>query len=216
MKPLGPRSRPHLRLPALLAVLLLLLAGAGSSRLRAAAPDRASEDTLRPAAAFAGIEDEAERSAALFQEAAKVLTHPRCVNCHPAGDAPLQGPAERIHEPPVRRGTGGFGVVGMECSTCHRGANFDPGRVPGAPHWHLAPRGMAWEGESAGAICEQLKDPARNGRRTLEEVVEHMREDELVGWGWAPGAGRAPAPGTQQIAADLLAAWAATGAVCPP
>ncbi|MGB6320247.1 MAG: Isoquinoline 1-oxidoreductase subunit, partial [Xanthobacteraceae bacterium] len=38
---------------------------------------------------FDGISDTAARSAALFTEAGKVLTSPRCVNCHPAGDRPL-------------------------------------------------------------------------------------------------------------------------------
>ena len=32
-----------------------------------------------------------QRSVALFAELGKVLTHPRCVNCHPAGDRPRQG-----------------------------------------------------------------------------------------------------------------------------
>ena len=31
---------------------------------------------------------------------------------------------------------------------CHQQANFDPGRVPGHPEWHLAPREMAWEGKT--------------------------------------------------------------------
>jgi hypothetical protein len=103
----------------------------------------------------------------------------------------------------------------MRCGTCHHDENFDPGRVPGAPHWRLAPIEMAWQGLSAAEICVQLKDPERNGDRSLEGVAEHMANDDLVGWGWSPGADRDPAPGSQQIAADLIAAWVETGAVCP-
>ena len=170
---------------------------------------------MRPADSFADIREKSERSTALFVEAGKVLLHPRCINCHPAGDAPLQGAAERLHEPPVERGMGGLGFVGMQCRTCHFKENFDPGGVPGAPQWHLAPRKMAWEGRTLGEICEQIKDPERNGNRTLDEIVEHMIEDPLVGWGWAPGAGREPVPGTQEAFGDLIEQWVRTGAACP-
>ncbi len=199
--------RKRLSLPALIAALGTTIA----------APASLSEDAedLRPVATFASIADEAERSAALFSEAGKVLLHPRCVNCHPAGDAPLQGEAGDAHEPPVRRGVGGMGVVGMRCTTCHLDENFDPGRVPGDPHWRLAPRKMAWEGLTLGEICAQIKDPERNGRRDLEAIVEHMTGDSLVGWAWTPGAGRQPAPGSWQAFGDLVRAWAETGAVCP-
>ncbi len=115
----------------------------------------------------------------------------------------------------MRRGRGGLGVPGMKCKTCHQRANFDPGRVPGAPAWHLAPRSMAWEGLTLGEICEQLKDPERNGGRTLDEIVEHMSEDALVGWGWSPGADREPVPGDQEVFGDLIAAWVKNGAACP-
>jgi hypothetical protein len=40
-------------------------------------------DTLQAPSAFAAISDPSERSRAIFAEAAKVLTHPRCMNCHP-------------------------------------------------------------------------------------------------------------------------------------
>ncbi|MGB6195202.1 MAG: Isoquinoline 1-oxidoreductase subunit, partial [Methyloceanibacter sp.] len=43
---------------------------------------------LRPPETFAQIADQKERSLALFDEAANVITHPRCLNCHPAGDRP--------------------------------------------------------------------------------------------------------------------------------
>jgi hypothetical protein len=46
---------------------------------------------LQPPSAFTAISDPAERSRAIFAEAAKVLTHPRCMNCHPATDRVLQG-----------------------------------------------------------------------------------------------------------------------------
>ncbi len=178
-------------------------------------PAVADAGKLRPVSEFAAIADEAERSAALFVEAGKVLQHPRCINCHPAGDMPLQGEELGAHEPPVKRGTAGFGAVGMRCNTCHLNVNYDPGRVPGAPMWHLAPASMGWEGLSLGELCEQLKDPQRTGGRDLEAVAEHMAEDELVAWGWRPGAGRQAAPGSQADFAELFRAWIDTGAVCP-
>ena len=87
--------------------------------------------------------------------------------------------------------------------------------MPGNPIWHLAPREMAWEGKTIGEICAQIKDPARNGNRSLASLVEHIGEDHLVGWAWAPGAGRKPAPGTQQQAGALVEAWVTSGSVCP-
>jgi hypothetical protein len=178
----------------------------------AASDDRS--DSLAAPESFAAIGDTAARSAALFTEAAKVLTHPRCVNCHPAGDRPRQGDEGRLHQPPVERGVDGRGLAAMRCSVCHQ-SNFDPGRVPGHAMWHLAPIEMAWEGRTLGQICTQIKDRARNGDRSVDEVVHHVATDTLVGWAWAPGFGRKPAPGTQQAAGALLEAWARTGAVCP-
>src|ERR1700716_2822167 len=96
--------------------------------------------TLATPESFAGIRDAAARSAALFTEAGKVLTSPRCVNCHPAGDRPHQGEQGRLHQPPVERGADGFGLAAMRCSICHQRANFE--LVPGDPDWHLAPREM--------------------------------------------------------------------------
>jgi hypothetical protein len=173
------------------------------------------QDKLAAPESFAGIGDTAARSAAIFTELGKVLTHPRCVNCHPAGDRPRQGDEGRLHQPPVVRGVDGHGLSVMRCSICHQQANFEPSRMPGHPEWHLAPREMAWEGKTLGEICQQLKDPARNGGRKVDDLIHHIGTDTLVGWAWAPGFGRAPAPGTQQQAGALVEAWVKAGAVCP-
>jgi hypothetical protein len=172
-------------------------------------------DSLASPNSFASIADTAKRSAAMFVELGKVLTHPRCVNCHPAGDRPRQGDTARLHQPPVERGADGHGLPAMRCSICHQQANFDPARVPGHPEWHLAPREMAWEGKTLAEICAQIKDPARNGGRSLDELVHHIGTDTLVGWAWAPGFGRQSAPGTQKQAGALVEAWVKTGAECP-
>ena len=164
---------------------------------------------------FASISDADARSAAMFTELGKVLTHPRCTNCHPASDRPRQGDESRLHQPPVSRGADGHGLSSMRCAICHTNANFEPGRMPGHPEWRLAPREMAWEGKTVAEICAQLKDPARNGGRKLEELIHHIGEDTLVGWAWAPGGGRSPAPGTQKQAGALVEAWVRTGAACP-
>jgi hypothetical protein len=196
------------------AVAALLGTAALAGGASAADSPAAQARGLRAVASFAAGEA-SRRSADLFTEAGKVLLHPRCVNCHPAGDRPLQGEDGHVHQPRVDRGAGGRGVAGLRCGACHMAANFDEAGVPGHPQWHLAPRSMAWQGRTLGEICEQLKDPARNGGRSLDEVVEHMRKDPLVAWAWAPGTGRQPAPGTQAEFAALIEAWAASGAVCP-
>jgi hypothetical protein len=172
-------------------------------------------DRLASVESFSSISDTAARSVAIFTELGKVLTNLRCLNCHPAGDRPHQGDTGRLHQPPVERGADGFGLPALRCPICHQSVNFDPGGVPGNPVWHLAPREMEWEGKTLGEICAQLKDPARNGNRPLDALVDHIGEDHLVGWAWAPGYGRQPAPGTQKEAGALVEAWVKTGAVCP-
>jgi hypothetical protein len=170
---------------------------------------------LRPAASFDDIADTQTRSIALFEEAGKVLQHPRCMNCHPAGERPRQTDQRRLHQPVAVRGKDGHGAPGMACATCHGGANFDPAHVPGNPHWALAPASMAWEGKTLGEICTQLKDVRRNGGRDMAAILKHATSDSLVLWAWQPGPGRTPAPGSNAEFGKLLTAWAESGAHCP-
>lgn len=186
-----------------------------SGPIAASAEAPTTQASLPELAQLDHLTDPKGRSVALFTEVNRVLTHPRCLNCHPSGDSPLQGMDSHLHDPPVTRGHDDHGVVGMQCTTCHQEQNVTLTRVPGAPKWHVAPIEMAWVGKTPREICEQLKDPARNGGKTLHEIVEHIAHDELVAWGWAPGAGREPAPGTQRRAGELAAAWVAAGAHCP-
>jgi len=51
--------------------------------------------------------------------------------------------------------------------------------------------------------------------RPVADLVSLIGSDALVGWAWAPGAGRQPAPGTQKQAGALVDAWVKTGAACP-
>jgi hypothetical protein len=170
---------------------------------------------LQPVPGFDAIADRRARSMALFTEAGKVLQHPRCMNCHPATERPTQTDRMRPHRPFVVRGADGHGAAGMPCTACHHAGNFDAGHIPGHRDWHLAPATMAWQERSLAQVCSQIKDRARNGGRDLAALIHHVSEDSLVGWAWAPGAGRTPAPGTQAQFGDLMKAWAGAGAVCP-
>ena len=110
--------------------------------------------------------------------------------------------------------------AGLARSVCIAPRATDPrisirAAYPDIRLWHLAPIEMAWAGKSLGEICEQIKDPKRNGGKSLDEIVHHMGEDSLVGWGWHPGVGRAPVPGTQQEFGALIKAWVEAGADCP-
>jgi hypothetical protein len=208
------RRQPKMKLSSWVRLFVAVVA-LPVSALTAYAVSSGPSDGLAGVESFSSISDTSARSAAIFTELGKVLTHPRCLNCHPAGDRPRQGDVSRLHQPPVERGPDGYGLPAMRCPICHQGANYDPAGVPGNPIWHLAPHEMGWEGKTLAEICAQIKDPARNGNRSPHDLIEHIGDDHLVGWAWAPGYGRHPVPGTQKQARALVEAWVQTGTVCP-
>ena len=155
--------------------------------------------------------------ASLFSALVPVLRHPRCLNCHSAGDFPRQGDDGHRHTMNVRRGTTGLGVTAEKCTTCHQDHNLaGPHLPPGAPGWRLPPAAtpMIWQGRSDAEICKQIKDPKQNGNRSVEQIVEHMTTDQLVAWGWNPGEGRNPIPISHDEFSAKVRAWAAAGAPC--
>jgi hypothetical protein len=151
-----------------------------------------------------------------FASIASVLTHPRCINCHQA-DTPRQTDAKTVHRPLVVRGADGHGAPTLPCQSCHQTTNSGPGGfVPGAAGWSLAPLSMLWEGRTNVQICEQIKDPARNGgRHSGEEIIEHMKTDPMVLWAWAPGADRTTPPISHERFVETLETWVRSGMPCP-
>jgi hypothetical protein len=181
-----------------LGVLERLYAGGSSSRTAAADSDTASK--------------------AAFLEAYKVLMHPRCMNCHPSGDAPLQGDDSHVHTQNVKRGPEGKGKYALKCANCHQLANL-PGEnmPPGNPNWHLPvpETPLVFQGKSPGELARQLKDPKQNGNRTLVQLLEHVSEDKLVLAGWDPGDGRTKPPLSHADFVKKMREWIDKGAVPP-
>jgi hypothetical protein len=64
-------------------------------------------------------------------------------------------------------------------------------------------------------LCRVLLDKRKNGNRSVEALVEHMSNDPLVAWGWAPGAQREPVPIAKPEFVALLQRWQTAGAPCP-
>jgi hypothetical protein len=162
--------------------------------------------------------DRATAGKQAFATIARVLQSPRCQNCHPVGDRPLQSDRGAPHAMNISRTTVAAGVL---CQACHQDRNSEAigiaGGPPGAPHWNLPPADMpmVFQGKTAAALCEQLKDPARNGHRTLAQLLDHVSHDPLVLWGWSPGGKRTqpPVPHDQFVAAFTV--WTASGGACP-
>src|SRR3954469_17561783 len=75
--------------------------------------------TLKPVSEFSSIADPQARSVALFVEASRVLTSPRCLNCHPATREVTQGDNLHPHMPLMSGGRIGAGMPGLPCRSCH-------------------------------------------------------------------------------------------------
>jgi hypothetical protein len=158
---------------------------------------------------------------AAFATVRAVLQHPRCQNCHPAVDAPLQGDDSHVHAMNVQRGPTGFGMVGEECTTCHGPANppsnyglhVPPGVIEG---WHMPKpeEKLVFVGATPRELCERINDPARNGGKNMAALRKHL-DTPLVMWGWNPGFGRAPVPTPRATFIAAWETWAAAGAPCP-
>jgi len=155
-----------------------------------------------------------------FDKMMQVLTHKRCVNCHPSDDNPRQGEDSHVHNFGVERGPEGRGVAALQCQSCHLPVNNEVAGVPGAPDWHLAPPSMAWQGLSRVEIARSMLDPEKNGGRSLEETVHHLTEHELVLWAWNPGVDsegipREKPPVSKEEYIRAVKEWAEAGAHIP-
>jgi hypothetical protein len=146
-----------------------------------------------------------------------VLMSPRCVNCHPSGDVPLQGDESRLHNMLPKRGIDGKGITAMKCANCHQAANT-PGlhTPPGNPNWHLPPADMkmVFQGRTANQLAKQLIDPMQNGHKSKEQLIAHA-SDELLMTGWNPGEGRSLPPMSYEEFKKVWTTWITKGAYAP-
>jgi hypothetical protein len=201
---------------ASLFALLAVAVGAGGAMIQTQ-PARAqvAPEAPTPTRKDAPPPQTATPPGGLFAPIAAVLLSPRCMNCHPAGDAPLQGDRSTRHSMNVSRRSP---HAGLPCSTCHRRGNADvPFAPPGIPGWHMPPdeTPMVFEGRSPAALCRQLKDHTHNGGRSLDDLAEHMAHDPLVLWAWNPGPGRTLPPMPHPTFVAHVRAWVAAGGPCP-
>lgn len=195
-------------------VLVLLLASLGAvATARAAdAPAAAASPAATPASS---VNTTADEDGSLFAPVYRVLESPRCRNCHPAGDAPLQFDTGTPHAMQVRRG---LDSLGMGCQTCHAPTPVPGAHLPpGAPGWNLPPAAtpMIFETRTPAQLCEQLKDPSKTGGRDLAALLEHVSHDSLVLWAWNPGVGRTPPPLSHDDFVAAFRAWIDGGSPCP-
>jgi hypothetical protein len=153
-----------------------------------------------------------------FLEVYKVLISPRCMNCHPSGEAPLQGEDSHVHTQGVLRGKDGKGLYALKCANCHQpkntaGANMPPGN----PKWQLPPdhTKMVFQGKTPRQLAAQLLDKKENGGRTKAQLIDHVTNDTLVAAGWHPAEGLALPPLSHKDFARAFKLWIDKGAYLP-
>jgi hypothetical protein len=143
----------------------------------------------------------------------------RCMNCHPSGNAPLQGDDSHIHTMNVHTRHRRQGRLRhARCSNCHQAENT-PGlhMPPGNPKWGLPPANMrmVFQGRTPRQLALQLLDTKQNGGRSKAQLIDHMANDDLVGWAWHPGDGRTLPPLGRAAFAAQVRIWIAKGAYAP-
>ncbi|NHF60701.1 hypothetical protein FK220_015200 [Flavobacteriaceae bacterium TP-CH-4] len=155
-----------------------------------------------------------------FDKMMQVLTHERCINCHPNDNIPKQGKDSHPHYFGMKRGEDNLGFTATQCTTCHQPENNDYSGVPGAPHWSLAPKSMGWQGLDKYEIAKAMLDRAKNGNRSHDELVHHLTEDSLVLWAFDPGVDhegipRETPPISEAEYKAAVIAWFENGAIIP-
>jgi hypothetical protein len=169
--------------------------------------------------AFLKAQPDRAASFQAFRQAAAVLRHPRCLNCHVPGDAPLVGSSGEAHPMRVKRGADGEGTVVVRCRTCHQDANTQtPHGPPGSRDWKLPPAHtrMAWVGLNDARLCRAVIDRRLNGGMSRDRIVHHMESDPRVAWAWNPGPGREAPPIEHGEFVALIRTWIEKGASCDP
>ncbi len=152
-----------------------------------------------------------------FKDVYAVLMSPRCMNCHPAGDVPLQGDDSQLHTMLPKRGKDGKGLYAMKCSNCHQPTNIEGlNKPPGHPDWHLPPANMkmVFQGRTPEQLAKQLVNPKTNGNKTMAQLIAHA-DDGLVKVGWNMGEGRTVPPLTHAEFKKAWITWLNTGAYAP-
>jgi len=163
------------------------------------------------------IKKDSIASVKAFKQVYAVLKSPRCMNCHPSGDIPLQGDDSHLHTMFPKRGVEGKGISAMKCQNCHQPTNT-PGlhTPPGNPNWHLPPANMkmVFQGKTPYQLAKQLVDPKQNGNKDMKKLIEHA-DDGLVLSGWNPGEGRTLPPISHAEFKKAWITWLETGAYAP-
>ena len=165
----------------------------------------------------ATINKDSVESVKAFMQVYKVLMSPRCLNCHPSGDVPLQGDDSHLHTMLPKRGQDGKGVYSMKCSNCHQAENTAGVHTPpGNSNWHLPPADMkmVFQGKTPRQLAKQLMNPKQNGNKTKEKLIEHAH-DALVVAAWDPGEGRTLPPMSHEAFAKAWITWIKKGAYAP-
>ena len=166
---------------------------------------------------YSGINKDSVESVKAFMKVYKVLMSPRCMNCHPSGDIPLQGDDSHLHTMFPKRGKDGKGVYAMKCSNCHQPTNTAGlNTPPGNPNWHLPPADMkmVFQGRTAHQLAKQIMDPKQNGHKNKEQLIEHA-DDGLVLAAWNPGEGRTLPPMSHAEFKKAWITWIEKGAYDP-
>lgn len=118
----------------------------------------------------------------------------------------------------INAGESRIGAETLMCSTCHVQRERLNEVAHAAPQvameWQLAPVEAEWFGKSSEYVCNQLRDPDRNGGRSLTELAEHLDHDLILHWAWKPGGGREAAPYSLREHIDDILVWGVSGFPC--
>ena len=150
-----------------------------------------------------------------FIAAYKVFMHPRCMNCHPAGDIPLQGDDSRLHPQGVKRGADGKGLFALKCKNCHQDTHVAGEHMPpGHSGWHLPPANlkMVFEGKTPRQLAMHFKDSKFTGFKTMDKMLEHVEKELLVTNSWTYGT---PPPLSHSAFVEKVKEWIEKGAAIP-